>query len=144
MVKTLPDKWIRKAIYNAINGIVVNGYSIPCFDTRVPNNDKRNYYVIMSTQSNEVAKDTKCGYKWRSSILLDITTIYDVDGNTGSRLMADDILNTVRQNTDALILDVTSGLEIVTQNQSFPNDLMATNVNKIVYRKLMRIEFLIN
>lgn len=144
MVKTLPDKYIRKAIYNAINGIIVNGYSIPCFDTRVPNNDKRNYYVIMSTQSNEVAKDTKCGYKWQSQILLDITTIYDVNGNTGSRLMADEILNTVIQNTDSLTLDVTSGLEIITQTQSFPNDLNATSGNKIVYRKLMRIEFLIN
>ena len=144
MVKQLPDKYIRKAIYNAINGITVNGYSIPCFDTRVPNNDKRNYYVIMSTQSNEVDKSSKCGYKWQSQILLDITTIYDIDGNTGSRLMADEILNTVRQNTDSLVLDVASGLQIITQKQSFPSDLQSTSINNVVYRKFIRIEFLIN
>ena len=144
MVKTLPDKYIRKAIYNAINGVSVSTYSIPCFDTRVPNNDKRNFYVLMSTQSNEVAKDTKCGYKWESQILLDITTIYDINGNTGSRLMADNILDAVRSATDSLTLDVVSGLEIVSQKQSFPSDLNTVTQNEIVYRKFIRIEFLIN
>lgn len=144
MIKTLPDKWIRKAVYNAINGIVVNGYSIPCFDTRVPNNDKRNYYVIMSTQSNEVNKTVKCEYSWESQILLDVITAYDINGNTGSRKMADDILDAVKTNTDTLILDVASNLTIVTQTQSFPADFETETVNEIVYRKLMRIEFLIN
>ena len=144
MIKTLPDKWIRKAVYNAINGIVVNGYSIPCFDTRVPNNDKRNYYVIMSTQSNEVNKNVKCEYSWESQILLDVITAYDINGNTGSRKMADDILDAVKTNTDTLILDVASNLTIVTQTQSFPADFETETVNEIVYRKLMRIEFLIN
>ena len=144
MVKTLPDKWIRKAVYNAINNTVVNTFAIPCFDTRVPNNDKRSFYVIMSTQSNEVDKSVKCGYRWESQILLDVITSYDINGNTGSRLMADDILNSIKTLTDNLTLDISSGLEIITQSQSFPSDLVSTTKNEIVYRKLMRIEFLIN
>lgn len=143
MVKQLPDKYIRKAIYDAINNMVVNGFTIPCYDTKVIGQES-DYYVILSTQSNEVSKDTKCGYKWESSILLDITTIYDINGNTGSRLLADDILNKVRELTNTLTLDVSSGLEIITQKQSFPNDLVSTNINTIVYRKFIRIEFLIN
>ena len=144
MTKTLPDKWIRKAVYNAINNTVVNTFAIPCFDTRVPNNDKRSFYVIMSTQSNEVDKSVKCGYRWESQILLDVITSYDINGNTGSRLMADDILNSIKTLTDNLTLDISSGLEIITQSQSFPCDLVSTTKNEIVYRKLMRIEFLIN
>ena len=144
MVKTLPDKWIRKAVYTAINNIVVNTYQIPCFDTRVPNNDKRNFYVLMTTQSNEVNKNIKCEHRWESQILLDVVTAYDVNGNTGSRKMADDILDAIKTATDTLTLDVASGLEIITQSQSFPSDLNTITQNEIVYRKLMRIEFLIN
>jgi len=143
MVKTLPDKYIRKAIYTAINNMVVDGYTIPCYDSRVVGQAK-DYYVILSTQSSNVAKDTKCGYKWESNILLDITTIYDVNGNTGSRLLADNILDKVRELTDVLTLDVASNLEIVSQVQSFPSDLVSTNINTVVYRKFLRIEFLIN
>lgn len=144
MLKNLPDKWIRKAVYTAINNIVVNTFTVPCFDTRVPKNDKRAFYVIMSTQSNEVDKSNKCEYRWQSQILLDVITSYDINGNTGSRKMADDILDAIKTATDSLVLDVASGLTIVTQNQSFPNDLVSITEKEIVFRKLMRIEFLIN
>ena len=45
--------------------------------------------------------------------------------------------------TDSLTLDVASGLDIVTQIQSFPNDLVSETNNEIIIRKFMRIEFLI-
>ena len=144
MTKNLPDKWIRKAVHTAINDIYVNTYAIPCFDTRVPKNDKRNFYVLMSTQSNEVDKSIKCEYRWESQIVLDVITAYDINGNTGSRKMADDILDAIKNATDNLTLDVASGLEIITQRQSFPSDLNTVTPNEIVYRKIMRIEFLIN
>ena len=143
MVKTLPDKYIRKAIYTAINNMVVDGYTIPCYDSRVVGQAK-DYYVILSTQSSNVAKDTKCGYKWESNILIDIITRYKLSGNTGSRLLADNIADKVRELTDNLVLDVASGLTIITQTESMPNDLVSTSDNVIVYRKFIRIEFLIN
>jgi len=143
MVKTLPDKYIRKAVFNAVNNIVVDTITIPCYDTRVTGKVEDNY-ILMSGQSNEVDKSNKCSDKWESQILLEIYTSYDLQGNTGSRLLADNILDKVRELTDTLTLDVASGLEIVTQNQSFPNDLTSTTINQIVYRKFIRIEFLIN
>jgi len=142
MVKSLPDKYIRKAIYTAINGIVVDGEAILCYDSRVTGKGVDNY-TLMTTQTNSVDKRTKCGYDWQSSILIEVFTRYKLTGNTGSRLLADNILDEVRSLTDSLTLDVASGLDIVTQIQSFPNDLITETTNEIIIRKFMRIEFLI-
>ena len=142
MVKTLPDKYIRKAVYNAINNISVDGLLIPCYDMRLTGNSV-NHYTLMTTQSNEVDKRTKCGYDWQSQILIEVFTSYPLKGNTGSRLLADNIVDAIRTNTNALTLDVASGLSIVTQKQSFPNDLISTTQNELIYRKFIRIEFLI-
>ena len=143
MVKTLPDKWIRKAVFDAINNIVVDTKTIKCYDTRATGSDDDNY-ILLSTQSNEVNKSNKCEYQWESSILIDIITKYKLSGNTGSRLLADNILNEVRNLTNSLTLDVASNLDIIWQKQSFPSDIVSETPNEIVYRKLMRIEFLIN
>ena len=142
MVKTLPDKYIRKAIYTAINNIVVDTKTIPCFDSRTTLSSPDNY-TLMTTQTNSVDKRTKCGYDWESSILIEVFTRYKLTGNTGSRLLADNILDEVRNLTDTLTLDGASGLDIVTQIQSFPNDLISETTNEIIIRKFMRIEFLI-
>jgi hypothetical protein len=142
MVKTLPDKWIRKAVYDVVNNITVDGNTIFCYDTRLTGNQQNNY-ILLSTQSNEVDKRTKCGYDWQSQILIEVYTRYGLTGNTGSRLLADNIMNEVRNLTDSLTLDVASGLTIVTQAQSFPSDLTSETNNEIVYRKFIRIEFLI-
>ena len=142
MVKSLPDKWIRKAVYDAVNGIVVDTKTINCYDSRIPSNEDN--YILLTTQTNNVNKRNKCEYSWESSILIDIVTRYKLTGNTGSRLLADNILDKVRELTDDLTLDVASGLKIVWQIQSFPNDLVSTSENEIVYRKLIRIEFLID
>jgi len=142
MIKTLPDKWVRDAVRDAINNMVVNGKTIPCYDTRVTGKSKRNY-TLMTSQSNELANRTKCGDDWASSLLIEIYTSVKLAGNTGSRLLADNILDKVRELTDTLTLDVASGLNIITQTPSFPNDLEATTNNEIIYRKFIRIEFLI-
>ena len=146
MTKNLPNKWIRKAIATAINNIVVDGITIPCYDTRVTadvNSDIPNHYILMTSQSNEVDKNNKCAYNWQSQIVLDIVTIYDLPGNPGSRLLSDNILEAVKNNTNNLVLDVASSLTILTQNPSFPNDIISTTKTQNVYRKLMRIEFYI-
>ena len=142
MVKSLPDKYIRKAVYTAINNIVVDTITIPCYDSRTTGSNVDNY-TLMTTQTNSVDKRTKCGYDWESSILIEVFTRYKLTGNTGSRLLADNILDKVRSLTDSLTLDVASGLDIVTQIQSFPNDLISETTNEIIIRKFMRIEFLI-
>lgn len=144
MNKTLPDKYIRNAVYNAVSGLTVSNQAIPIYDYRATGANIPSSYILMTTQSNLVEKTNKCGWFWNSSLLLDIVTIYDLSGNTGSRLMTDDILNAVRDLTYDLQLGEESGLKIVTVNQSFPDDINSPSNNKIVYRKFIRYELLIN
>ncbi len=146
MVKTLPDKWIRKAIYDAVNNIVVDTITIPIFDSRVTidsNTDVPQHYILMTSQSNEVDKLDKCEWNWESQILLDIITSYDLPGNPGSRLLADNILDAVRAATTSLVLDAGSGLSISRYTMSFPSDIVTITKKESIFRKLLRIEFYI-
>ena len=141
MNKSLPDKWVRKAIHTVINNMVVDGNTIPCYDTRIPSkNVQSNFYVIMSTQTNQVLKQNKCENFWDSSILLDIITSYKGVANPGSRLLADNILDQVISLTNGLTLDVASGLEIMFQTENGINDLSTITETENIFRKLIRIE----
>ena len=144
MNKNLPDKWIRKAVFDLVDGITVDGNIINCFDTRVTGNVKPEHYIIMSTQSNEVLDVNKCEKQWQSYILIDVVTTYLAPGNTGSRLLADNIMDEVRSLTDTLNIDAASGMYVHKLVQSFPNDITNTTSNQNIFRKLMRIELVIN
>ena len=98
----------------------------------------------MSTQTNDVDKSNKCEDSYESSILLDVVTSYIGAGNIGSRLLADNIMDKVRELTNELTLDVSSGLTILRQAQNFPNDIATITPNQNIFRKLMRIELFIN
>lgn len=144
MNKTLPDKFVRKAVFDAINNIVVDTLTIPCFDSEVPEGLEVDHYVLMTTQTNTVDKSNKCEYWYESSILLDIVTSYSGVGNPGSRLLADNIADAVRSATDVLTLDVASGLVVLRQTQSFPNDVVTKTSVENIFRKFIRIELTIN
>jgi hypothetical protein len=144
MDKPLPDKHIRKAVYDAVNNIVVDTLTIPAYDSRVPGNVIPQHFILMTTQTNQVNQMTKCGDVWESSILIDIVTTYNGSGNTGSRLLADNILDAVRNATKNLVLSASSGLVIQKQTQDFPNDIVTITSNENIFRKLMRLEFTIN
>jgi len=144
MNKSLPNKWIRKAISDVLNNVLVDGIGIPIFDTRVSKNMNKAipmHYILMTTQSNEVDKGTKCEWNWESNILLDIITSYELPGNPGSRVLADDILDTAKDLTKDLVLAPSSGLKILTTKQSFPNDLSTTTQNENIFRNFLRLEF---
>ena len=144
MIKQLPNKYIRKAVFNAVNNIVVDTLTIPAFDSRVSGNVIPQHFILMTTQTNQVNQMTKCGDVWESSILIDIVTTYDGSGNTGSRLLSDNILDAVRNATNNLVLDVASGLVVQKQIQDFPNDIVTITENENIFRKLMRLELTIN
>ena len=102
----LPDKYIRKSIFDLCNGMVVNTETINFYDSRITGRIIPNYYVLFSTQTNGVDESSKCGYRWQSSILLDIVTRYPATNNTGSRLLVDDIANEIRNRLEShLVLD---------------------------------------
>ena len=144
MIKQLPDKYVRKAVFDAVNNLVVDTLTIPAFDSRVSGNVIPQHFILMTTQTNQVNQMTKCGDVWESSILIDIVTTYDGSGNTGSRLLSDNILDAVRNATNNLVLDVSSGLVVQKQIQDFPNDIVTITENENIFRKLMRLELTIN
>jgi hypothetical protein len=46
MIKQLPDKYIRKAIFSAVNNIVVDTLTIPAYDSRVSGNTiPQSFYI---------------------------------------------------------------------------------------------------
>jgi hypothetical protein len=146
MNKTFPDKWIRKAVYNAINNIAVDSLLIPCYDTHVTYNAQKSepeHYVLMTTQTNEVDKNNKCEWFWESSILLDVITSFSGAGNNGSRLLADNITDACRAALVDLTLDVASGLEIITETMDFPADITTDTGAEVIFRKFIRLEFTI-
>ena len=150
MDKSIPDKWVRKAIFDAINNMdVVNPYTsqtiqIPCYIERVTANGGSNHYILLTTQTNQTNKLTKCEDSWNSSILVDVITSFDSSGNPSGKQLADDILDKARDLTKNLTLDVASGLTILRQTQNFPNDIATITDTENVFRKLMRIEMFIN
>lgn len=150
MNKKIADKWVRKAIFDAVNNLeVVNPYTndtiqIPCYTERVTANGGSQHYILLTTQTNTTNKLTKCEDSWDSSILVEILTSFDVGGNPSTKVLADDILDKVRELTDNLTLDVASGLKILRQTQNFPNDIETTTDVEIIYRKFMRLEMFIN
>lgn len=145
MNKSLPDKWIRKAIYDALDGMTINTNLIRVYDVFITrgNNDLPDHYIIQSTQSNEVNKANKCESYWESTLLLDVVTTFFGGGNPGDRVLVDDILDEVRNRVDNLSLDVTSGLEIIDLHMSFPPDITTKTDNENVFRKFLRLELLI-
>lgn len=143
MDKTIPDKWIRKAIFDLVEDIDVNGETIEVYDTKVTGADQPNFYVIMSSQTNDVDKSSKCDHNWDSEILLDVRATYDRMGNPGSRVQADDTLDAIRDLVKDIQLDVASGLSITNRILSFPNDLSEIDDSTVIYRKFLRLTLFI-
>ena len=150
MNKTLPDRWIRKALFEALTDEVVdysnvmnlNGSQIGIFDYRGKSNFDK--YILITTQSNLVDESVKCGDRWENITTLEVFVRYLGTGNPGSRLEADNILDEVRERTKSLVLDPASGLTIEDQTESYPNDLVTVTEDNNIFRKFVRYELLIN
>ena len=143
MNKILPDKWVRKAVFDLINNITVNSVTVPCFDTLQAVN-KEKIYVVLSTQTSDTRDDNKTEKQWESSLLVDIIQKIPKVGSIGSRVLVDDIADNIRSLTYDLTLDSNSGLSIIKQTLDFPAIDPSITVNETVFRKLIRYEFLIN
>jgi len=146
MDKNLPDKWIRKAIFDAFNGTIVDGKTINVFDSRQSADDiaVNNAYVLMASQSNNV-NETKSGDYYVSTIRLEVIVFYNSTGNHGSRLLADNIIDELRSALNPQIsLDLASGRNVISQNFNFVNDVVTPSVNKSIFRKILDLTFTID
>ena len=135
MVSINPDKHIRKAIFDKINNIVVSGKIIPCYDSRGTNAPSN--YVLLTSQTKEVDKATKCSYRWETMLLIEIFTKVTSSGNTGSRVF----LNDIEQAVYTLLLPklTVSGFENLTQNITFENSLDTPTDTELISRSFLRL-----
>jgi len=139
MDKNLPDKWIRKAFYDALNDIEVDGFTIPVYDSRT-SLDTPDHYILITTQSNEVDESIKCEDRWESRCNIEIFTTFSA---SVSRLLADNIVDRVRELTKDIQLDIESGLSIENSTVNYPNDLTTVTTTANVFRKFINYSFLI-
>ena len=139
MVSINPDKHIRKAIFDKINNIVVSGKTIPCYDSRATNAPSN--YVLLTAQTKEVEKSTKCDYRWTTSILIEIYTKVTSSGNTGSRALLNDIESAIMTLLNPTIS--ISGFQTLTQNISYENSLETISDTEIIMRSFLRLNLVL-
>lgn len=144
MNKSLPDKWVRKAIYGLLNDTVLGGQTIKCFDSRVKASASTNNYYLMSIQNADVDNATKCDANWISTIRLECVSIYQSTGNTGSRVFCDNLADNMRdQLQNTITLDPASNLTVNWQKLSQFTDLVTPTKTQIIYRKIAVLELYI-
>mgnify|MGYP003503895047 CR=1 FL=1 len=129
-----PDKWIRKYFDTTLSNMVVNNLSVPVYDYRAKNSAP-NQYVLLSTQRKDENHNTKCYIGYECEILLDIVTIFQTTGNTGSRLLADDIESEILTRTNNISIE---NFTLISAKKTFPNDLVLTTDTEIIFRKFIR------
>lgn len=132
-----PDKYIRKAVFDLTNNIVVNSKVIKTFDSRVTGNANLNEYILMTAQDKDVLKNTKCEYEWNASLLIEIYTRYSSSGNTGSRVLLNDIEQAVM---DLLNPKITvQGFINVAQNIEYETSLETITDTENIFRSFLRL-----
>lgn len=131
---TNPDKHVRKAIKDAVNGLY------PVFDTQVTGSPKPTEYILLTTQSKELDNSIKCGSRWNSTTLIDFVTIYNGAGNVGSRVAVNDMQEAVFNLLKNLQV---SGFTVEVQTFEFPDDLDLSTATQNVYRNFIRLNLLL-
>ena len=125
-----PDKWIRKYLATTLAGLKVGTKDIPISDTRIPANS--DHYILMTTIDKSNEQETKCHRVWRAAINIDIVTIYP--GNSGSRVLAEDIENEVLSKIASPSID---GFTVESVDIDFAPDLSTITTTQSIYRKII-------
>lgn len=137
MITINPDKYIRKAIYDLLNNIVVSGKTIKCFDARVYGNQDVSDYIILANQMKNVDKATKCEYRWNGSIMIEIYT-----RSSSSRVLLNDIEQAV---TDLLTPKISvENYEVIYQDITYVTQLESFTDTENIYRSFLTLELTLN
>lgn len=137
MITINPDKYIRKAIYDLLNNIVVSGKTIKCFDARVFGNQDVSDYIILANQTKNIDKATKCEYRWNGTIMIEIYT-----RSSSSRVLLNDIEQAV---TDLLSPKITvENYEVIYQDITYNTQLESFTDTENIYRSFMTLELTLN
>lgn len=133
------NKWVRKAVEDALDGMVINTISVPVYDVAATAYDGK-FYVLLSTQNKDLVPN-KCGDGWDYFLLIDIVSRYRK--NTGVRVMGDDIEEEVRSRLASIQLDVAAGVRINNIRYNEEADLFDQFGSEHIHRKLLRYQFAI-
>jgi hypothetical protein len=137
MITINPDKYIRKAIYDLLNNIVVSGKTIKCFDARVFGNQDVTDYIILGNQTKNIDKANKCEYRWNGTVMIEIYT-----RSSSSRVLLNDIEQAV---TDLLSPKITvDNYEVIYQDLTYVTQLESFTDTENIYRSFMTLELTLN
>lgn len=136
----IPDKHIRKEIYDRIHNAEVNGITFKCFDNRVTSSNAKNYFLL-STQLNQPNR-TKCGRGWLNST--EIQVITRSPKNQGSRVLLDNAVNEVISLLEDFSLPTATGLKVIINDLSVDNELTDFEGAEIINIKIIRLTTTVN
>lgn len=126
-----PDKWIRKYFSEALLNIMVRGNNVKVYDSHTPNND--DVLIILSTQTGSNDWNRKCSVDKNRTILIDVITRYK--GNTGSRLLLDDIIEVIMLRTKNIVVE---NFVVNDWSISFPNEIITHTATESIFRKIIQ------
>lgn len=145
MINTpLPDKWVRKAIFDACNGMTVDGDTIPVFDMRVTQEPEPEKYILIRVQNNGSERASFCGYRWTHRVNIEAFTRTPANLNPGTRVAVDNIVDNILTALQGLGLDAGSGLTIKSSNFSTLGDFYEIDNGYAVAAKTVLLELEIN
>ena len=137
MISINPDKYIRKAIYDLLNNIVVSGKTIKCFDARVFGNQDVEQYIVLTNQTKSIDKTNKCEYRWQATVLIEIYT-----RDSSSRVFLNDIEQAVN---DLLNPKITvENYDVITQDITYTTQLESFTDTENIFRSFMTLELTLN
>ena len=74
-----PSKYIRKAYLQLLSGLTSGSVPVPVFDRRIPiSTPTPSTRVIITSQTNSITRENKCGHSWECTIILDVITEQDI------------------------------------------------------------------
>lgn len=131
-----PSKYIRQYFYNAFANMVVNGKTVNVYDTHTPNNDDA--LIILSTQTGSNDRIDKCSITKNRTIEIQVITRFK--GNTGSRLLLDDILEEIQNRVQNIQVN---NFTVQDWDVQFTQDFATTNTTETIFRKIINYNLII-
>lgn len=136
MIAALPDKHIRKEVYDRIHNSVINTVTFPCYTERVTSGNPDAYFLV-STQLNQ-PEFNKCGDGWENST--EIQVVVRLKRNSGSKVLLDDATQEVLSELQDFSLPSSTGLKVNQVTLSVDNEIVDERGSEIVYQKIIRLE----
>lgn len=132
----LPNKHIRKEIYDRLNNSTIGGETFPVFTERATNSNSKNYYLISTQLNNQ--EFNKCGNGWENST--EIQVIVRRKRNEGTKVLLDDAVQNVLTELQDFSLPSATGLKVNRIELSIANEIVDERGSEIVYQSIIRME----